>query len=63
MVRVEIKNPGDVIKPNMFVNVEIPVLIREGIVLPRHSVITVNGKSYIFLKEGNSITLRQASVA
>ncbi|MCX7738743.1 MAG: efflux RND transporter periplasmic adaptor subunit [Hydrogenothermaceae bacterium] len=63
MVRVEVKNPGNVIKPNMFINVEIPVLIREGIVLPRQSILSVNGKSYIFLKERNSITLRQVSVS
>lgn len=62
MVRVEVNNPGEMIKPNMFVNVEFIVSKREGLFIPSQAVVYKDGKSFIFVKSSNKISLREVKV-
>lgn len=59
MVRIEVKNPGESIKPNMFVNVELPVLKRTGLFIPSQAVVYRDNKSYVFVKNLNKIHIRE----
>lgn len=62
MVRVEVKNPSEIIKPNMFVNVEFPVSKVEGIFVPSQAVIQKDGKNYVFVKSADKISPREVKV-
>lgn len=59
MVRVEVKNPGDLIKPNMFVNAEFQLSKTEGIFIPAQAVVSKDGKSYVFVKSSGKIFPRE----
>lgn len=62
MVRLEVKSPQNILKPNMFVNVEIPLAKREGLLLPKHAVVIMGGKSFVFVKEKDRVSLREVRI-
>lgn len=62
MVRIEVINPHETIKPNMFVNVKIALSKKEGIFLPYEAVISKDNKNFVFVREGKSITSREVKV-
>ncbi|PMP63394.1 MAG: efflux RND transporter periplasmic adaptor subunit [Sulfurihydrogenibium sp.] len=58
-VRIVVNNVGDILKPNLFVNVEIPISSSKGLVVPSSAVFVENGKEYCFVKNGNKFVLRE----
>ncbi|MDM7274096.1 efflux RND transporter periplasmic adaptor subunit [Sulfurihydrogenibium azorense] len=61
-VRIVVNNVRDLLKPNLFVNVEIPVSSVKGLVVPSSSVFRENGKDYCFVKTGNKFILREVQI-
>jgi len=51
-VRVIANNRREVLKPNMYVSVEIPFEKKSGLFIPVSAVVENNNKRYVFLKEG-----------
>ncbi|MEZ0322970.1 MAG: efflux RND transporter periplasmic adaptor subunit [Hydrogenothermaceae bacterium] len=62
LVRVEVYNPGEVIKPNMYVNVEIPISSEKGLVIPYSAVVNHNGKNFVFVKQSSKAVLREVKL-
>ncbi len=58
-VRIVVENVGNVLKPNLFVNVEIPVSSIKGLVVPSSAVFVENGKEYCFVKNKDKFVLRE----
>lgn len=61
-VRTEVANPDNRLKPDMFANVEIVTdLNRAAISIPQSAVLSDNGKSVVFVAEGNGYKERQVT--
>ncbi|MCX7759912.1 MAG: efflux RND transporter periplasmic adaptor subunit [Hydrogenothermaceae bacterium] len=61
-VRVEVYEPGEVVKPNMFVNVEIPIYSQKGLFIPYQAVVNHNGKNFVFVKQSSKAVLREVKL-
>ncbi len=62
-VRTEVPNPDGRLKPDMFANVEIVTdLNSTAISVPQSAVLEDNGKSIVFVAEGNGYKQRQVQV-
>ena len=61
-VRIVVNNVGDLLKPNLFVDVEIPISSVKGLVIPSSSVFKENGKDYCFVKVGDKFVLREVQI-
>ncbi|WP_028950001.1 efflux RND transporter periplasmic adaptor subunit [Sulfurihydrogenibium subterraneum] len=61
-VRIVVNNVGDLLKPNLFVDVEIPVSSVKGLVIPSSSVFKENGKDYCFVRVGDKFVLREVQI-
>ncbi|MEJ5172682.1 MAG: efflux RND transporter periplasmic adaptor subunit [Hydrogenothermaceae bacterium] len=62
LVRVEVYQPGEFIKPNMFVNVEIPIYSQKGLFLPYQAVVNQNGKNFVFVKQSSKAVLKEVKL-
>lgn len=62
MVRIEVRNPKELIKPNMFVNVEFPIHLDKGIYVPQQALVNVDGKNFVFVKQSGKAYLREVKV-
>jgi cobalt-zinc-cadmium efflux system membrane fusion protein len=61
-VRTEVPNPDARLKPDMFANVQIVTdLDRSAISIPQSAVLNDNGKTVVFVMEGNSYQRRQVT--
>jgi membrane fusion protein, heavy metal efflux system len=61
-VRTEVPNPDGRLKPDMFANVEIVTdLNPAAISIPQSAVLSDNGKTVVFVAEGNSYKKRQVT--
>jgi membrane fusion protein, copper/silver efflux system len=54
-VRLEVDNPGYVLRPDMFVDVELPVAFSRAIVVPTSAVIDSGLKKMIFVERGEGL--------
>src|SRR6266487_4859347 len=62
-VRAEVPNPDGRLKPDMFANVEIITDINSRAVsVPQSAVLEDNGKSIVFVAEGNGYKRRQVQL-
>jgi cobalt-zinc-cadmium efflux system membrane fusion protein len=62
-VRTEVPNPDGRLKPDMFANVEIITDVSSAAIsLPQSAVLENNGKSIVFVAEGNAYKQRQVQV-
>jgi len=62
-VRTEVPNPDGRLKPDMFANVEIITDVNStAISVPQSAVLEDNGKSIVFVAEGNTYKQRQVQV-
>jgi membrane fusion protein, copper/silver efflux system len=52
-VRLEAANPGYLLKPDMFVDVEIPVKLPDTIVIPSDAILDTGLKKTVFIDRGN----------
>jgi len=61
-VRTEVANPDSRLKPDMFANVEIVTDVnRAAISIPQSAVLNDDGKSVVFVAEGNGYKARQVT--
>ncbi len=58
-VRIIADNKNEVLKPQMFVDVKIPVKNIYGLVIPASAVVLHEGKKYVFVKQDNNFYPRQ----
>jgi cobalt-zinc-cadmium efflux system membrane fusion protein len=62
-VRTEVANPDGRLKPDMFANVEIITDVnRSGISIPQSAVLNEDGKTVVFVAQGNAYQKRQVTV-
>jgi len=54
-VRLEVDNPGYVLRPDMFVDVELPVSFSEAIVVPADAVLDSGLKKTVFVERGEGM--------
>lgn len=54
-VRLEVENPGYVLRPDMFVDVELPVAFSRAIVVPMSAVIDSGLKKTVFVERGEGL--------
>lgn len=54
-VRLEVDNAGMILRPEMFVEVELPVTVPSAIVVPRDAVLDTGLNRTIFIERGNGI--------
>ncbi len=52
-VRLEAENPGYVLRPDMFVDVEVPVKLPPGITVPADAILDTGLKKTVFVDRGN----------
>lgn len=52
-LRVEVDNPGDVLRPDMFADVEIPVEARSALAVPMDAVLDSGLRKTVFVDRGN----------
>jgi Cu(I)/Ag(I) efflux system membrane fusion protein len=52
-VRLETDNPGLLLRPDMFVDIELPIAVPGGISLPRDAVLDSGTKKTVFVDCGN----------
>ena len=51
-VRIEVDNPDDVLRPDMFVDVELPVELGPGLFVPKDAVLDSGLQRVVFVQEG-----------
>ena len=62
-VRINLKNPGNELKPGMFASVLVMEEQKEAMFsVPSKSIIIHNSKHYLVLKNGNSLATREVSI-
>lgn len=62
-VRTEVPNPDGRLKPDMFANVEIITDVNsQGVSVPQSALLEDNGKTVVFVAEGNAYKQRQVQV-
>jgi RND family efflux transporter MFP subunit len=54
-LRFEAENPGFALKPDMFVDVEVPVSLPEALVVPADAVLDAGVRQTVFVDRGNGI--------
>jgi membrane fusion protein, copper/silver efflux system len=54
-VRLEVENPGYVLRPDMFVDVELPVAFSRAVLVPTSAVIDSGLKKMIFVERGEGL--------
>jgi RND family efflux transporter MFP subunit len=54
-VRLEVENPGYVLRPDMFVDVELPVAFSRAVMVPTSAVIDSGLKKMIFVERGEGL--------
>jgi len=54
-VRLEVVNPGFILRPNMFVDIELPVSIPATITVPADAIVNSGLKKIVFIERGNGI--------
>jgi RND family efflux transporter MFP subunit len=54
-VRLELDNPGYTLRPDMFVDVEIPVTLPSALTIPADAVLDSGLKKTVFVDQGNGI--------
>jgi multidrug efflux pump subunit AcrA (membrane-fusion protein)/YHS domain-containing protein len=52
-LRLEAENPGFILRPDMFVDIELPVHLPAGLTVPVDSVLDSGMKKHVFLDRGN----------
>ena len=62
-IRIIVKNVEDSLKPNLFVNVKIPIKSTEGVLVPSKAVFQEKGKHYCFVKSDNKAVLREIKIS
>lgn len=61
-VRLEVKNNGLKLKPNMYADLKIKLKEEEGIIIPSSSVIDTGLKKIVFVKEENKFSGREVEI-
>ncbi|HEY5676187.1 MAG TPA: efflux RND transporter periplasmic adaptor subunit [Myxococcales bacterium] len=59
-VRLEAENPGNVLRPDMFVDVEVPVELPSAVTVPADSVLDSGLRKTVFVDRGNGSFERRA---
>jgi membrane fusion protein, copper/silver efflux system len=54
-VRLELDNPGYILRPDMFVDVELPVTLPPAIVIPADAILDSGLKKMVFVDRGNGL--------
>jgi len=62
-IRIVVNNVEDFLKPNLFVNVKLPLKSTNGVLVPLKAVFQEKGKYYCFVKSGNKAILREVKIA
>lgn len=58
-VRITLANPGEKFKPGMYAKVKFPIEEENSLSVPVTSVISVEGKNYVFVKDRNIIKRKE----
>jgi RND family efflux transporter MFP subunit len=58
-VRLEASNPGLLLRPDMFVDIELPVRYQESFVVPAEAILDSGLKTTIFVDQGNGFIARR----
>ncbi len=61
-IRVVVNNPKENLKPNMFVNIKVPVSRDKGLMVNSVALFKENGKTFCFVKENDSFKLKEVKV-
>ncbi len=61
-IRVVVNNPKENLKPNMFVNIKVPVNSVKGLIVNSMAVFKEKGKTFCFVKNGESFNLKEIKV-
>jgi len=61
-VRIVVNNVGDLLKPNMFVDVEFQFPAVKGFIVPSTAIFQEKGKYYLFLKKDNKYILQEVKI-
>ncbi|NPA13169.1 MAG: efflux RND transporter periplasmic adaptor subunit [Aquificae bacterium] len=61
-VRILTDNTNRVLKPNMFVDVFVSKQSEEGLYIPTEAVVIKDGKYFVFVKEGDTVKVKEVSV-
>jgi YHS domain-containing protein len=54
-VRLEAKNPGLILRPDMFVDVELPIPLPPAVVVPADAVVDSGVKKLVYVDKGNGV--------
>jgi len=52
-VRIEAENPGEILRPDMFVDVEVPIQLPEAITVPADAILDSGLRKTVFVDKGN----------
>jgi hypothetical protein len=59
-VRLDADNPGFKLRPNMFVSLEVPVVIPEGISVPTDAIVDSGTTKHVFVETSNGVFEQRA---
>jgi cobalt-zinc-cadmium efflux system membrane fusion protein len=62
-IRIVVNNVENSLKPNLFVNVKLPLKSTNGVLVPLKAVFQEKDKYYCFVKSGNKVILREVKIA
>ncbi len=62
-IRIVVNNVENSLKPNLFVNVKLPLKSTSGVLVPLKAVFQEKGKYYCFVKSANKVILREVKIA
>ena len=54
-IRLETENPGFILRPDMFVDVDLPVSLPSAVVLPAQAVVYSGERKMVFISKGNGL--------